>query len=60
MYIDRKAMPGTCLLNVRTWDRGVDGAQTFFGQVVLGRTYLKFEFDTLRTGIAPLRKGLYA
>lgn len=59
MYVDRSVMPGTCLLNIRTWDRAVYGAQTFFGQVVLGRTYLEFDFDTLRTGVAPLRKDLY-
>ena len=59
MYIDRKTKPGTCLLNVRIWDRSIDGAQTFFGQVVLGRTYIKYEFDNLRTGIAPLKKYLY-
>ena len=53
-YVDRKVIPGTYLLNVRTWNHAVSGAQTSFSQVVLGRSYLKYEFDTLRTGTAPL------
>ncbi|KAI4129412.1 MAG: hypothetical protein LQ338_002252 [Usnochroma carphineum] len=59
MYIDRDVMPGKCLLNARTWDRTTAGAQTFFGQTVLARTYLKYDFEGLKVGIAPVRRELW-
>ena len=58
-YIDSEYMPGTCLLNVRTWDRPVDGAQTFFGLTVISRTYLAFDYDRNVVGLAPLKESLY-
>ena len=59
MYIDTKIIPGKCLLNARTWDRTTAGAQTFFGQTVLSRTYLKYDFDRLTVGVAPVKREYY-
>lgn len=59
MYVDRKAQPGTCLLNARVWNRATAGAQTFFGLTVLERTYLAFDFERLEVGVAPLRRDIY-
>ena len=59
MYIDKAAMPGTCLLNARAWDRTKNGAQTFFGTTVIERTYLKFDYEKLTVGVAPLNHNLF-
>lgn len=58
-YVDSQYMPGTCLLNARTWDRPIDGAQTFFGLTVISRTYLAFDYDKNVVGVAPLKESLY-
>lgn len=57
MYVDQgKVVKGKCLLNARTWERGTAGAQVLFGQTVLERSYLRFDFEGLRVGVAPLRR----
>ena len=57
MYIDKdNVVKGKCLLNARTWDRATAGAQTFFGVTVLQRSYLKFDFDALKVGVAPVKQ----
>lgn len=59
MYIDTTTMPGSCLLNARAWDRTTAGAQTFFGITVIERTYLKFDYERLTVGVAPLNHNLF-
>ncbi|KAH8812403.1 aspartic peptidase domain-containing protein [Xylogone sp. PMI_703] len=58
-YIDCTYMPGTCLLNARTWDRPIDGAQTFFGLTVISHTYLVFDYDSNKVGVAPVKSSFY-
>ena len=59
-YIDTEFIPGTCLLNARVWDRDIDGAQTFFGLTMLGRTYVIFDYANNLLGLAPLKKELWS
>ena len=59
MYVDTVAMPGTCLLDARAWDRTTAGAQTFFGTTLIKKTYLTFDYERLTVGVAPLKRNLY-